>query len=321
MHAWQWTGEVRSTGLPTSRVAKATVPPLPDKPSIAVLPFGNLSGDPKEERLADGITEDIITDLSRFRDLFVIARNSTFVFKDKPTDVRRRSRTSSACSTCWKAACKPGMDMHASRRSWSMRRPAPTSGRSAYDRPLDDVFAIQDEVTEQIAGTLGSYWGQVAQALRERARRKPPESLEAYELYLLGVEAKHRLTKEDTIKAVELLNKAITLDPDFARAHVTLAWCHLNGAIYGWTDDPTGSMKKFAASARQAVALDSADAEAHLALGLALLYQYRQIESGNKEIERALFLGPKRRRCARYCGVGQIDEDRCGTGKGGHCVS
>ena len=291
VHAWQWTGEVRSTGLPTSRVAKATVPPLPDKPSIAVLPFGNLSGDPKEERLADGITEDIITDLSRFRDLFVIARNSTFVYKDKPTDVRQiahelgvqyvlegslQARDGHARITAQLVDATTGNHL------WSER----------YDRPLDDVFAIQDEVTEQIAGTLGSYWGQVAQALRERARRKPPESLEAYELYLLGVEAKHRLTKEDTIKAVELLNKAITLDPDFARAHVALAWCHLNGAIYGWTDDPTGSMEKFAASARQAVALDSADAEAHLALGLALLYQYRQIESGNKEIERALFLGP-----------------------------
>jgi tetratricopeptide (TPR) repeat protein len=132
----------------------------------------------------------------------------------------------------------------------------------------------------------------VAQAVKERARRKPPESLEAYELYLLGIEAKHRFTKEDTIRAVELLNKAITLDPGFARAYVGLAWCHLNEAIYGWTDDPTQSMDKFAAFARKAVALDGADAEAHLALGQALLYHDQQIESGNNEIERALLLGP-----------------------------
>jgi tetratricopeptide (TPR) repeat protein len=154
------------------------------------------------------------------------------------------------------------------------------------------VFAIQDEVTEQIAGTLGSYWGRVAQAMRERARRKPPENLAAYELYLLGFELKHRLTEESNIKAVEVLNKAIALDPDFARAYVALAWTHLNLAIYSWTDDPTGSMDKFAASARRAVELDDADAEAHLALGFALLYHDQQIESGNKEIERALVLGP-----------------------------
>ena len=228
VHAWQWTGEVRSTGLPTSRVAKATVPPLPDKPSIAVLPFDNLSGDPKEERLADGITEDIITDLSRFRDLFVIARNSTFVYKDKPTDVRRIAHELGVQYVL--EGSLQAQDGHA--RITAQLVDATTGNHlwsERYDRPLDDVFAIQDEVTEQIAGTLGSYWGQVAQALRERARRKPPESLEAYELYLLGVEAKHRLTKEDTIKAVELLNKAITLDPGFARAHVALAWCHLNG--------------------------------------------------------------------------------------------
>jgi tetratricopeptide (TPR) repeat protein len=132
----------------------------------------------------------------------------------------------------------------------------------------------------------------VAQAVRERARRKPPESLAAYELYLLGVELKHTLTEESNIEAAEVLNKAIALDPDFARAYVALAWTHLNLAIYSWTDDPTGSMDEFAASARRAVTLDDADAEAHLALGFALLYHDQQIESGNKEIERALALGP-----------------------------
>ena len=196
--------------------------PLPDKPSIAVLPFDNLSGDARYERLADGLTEDIITDLSRFRDLFVIARNSTFFYKDKPTDVRQIARElgvryvlegSLQAQDERVRITAQLVDASTGNHVWSER----------YDRPLDDIFALQDEVTQTIVASLAGQHGVVAQAGREVARRKPPANLQAYELYLLGFEHKHRFTKEDNLKAQELARKAIELDPSFARAYV-LYW-------------------------------------------------------------------------------------------------
>jgi tetratricopeptide (TPR) repeat protein len=134
-------------------------------------------------------------------------------------------------------------------------------------------------------------------------------------LYLLGIEAKQWLTKEDNKKAQELLTQAITLAPDFARAYVGLAWCHVFDANYGWTDDPILPMDQFADSPRKAVALDDTDAEAHLALGMALLYHDRQIEDGNNEIERALAIGPNNADVS----LGEIIEAEHGHGKSCAC--
>jgi TolB-like protein len=160
--------------------------PLPDKPSIAVLPFENLSGDPRQERLAGGLTEDVITDLSRFRELFVIARNSTEVYKDKPVDVRQVARELGVQYVLEGSLPTDGEQVRITAQLvngvtgnhvWAER----------YDRPLDDLFVVQDEVTKKIAGTLApSMGGVLTRAGREGARRKPPESLQAYENYLLG---------------------------------------------------------------------------------------------------------------------------------------
>ena len=169
---------VRSaTGLPYERVAEATVPPLPDKPSIAVLPFANLSGDPKEERLADGITEDIITDLSRFRDLFVIARNSTFVYKDKPTDVRQIARELGVQYVLeGSLQAQDGTRTHHGAAGRCDDRQPPLVG--ALRSPLDDVFAIQDEVTETDCGNAGLVLGpggaSAAGTCAAQAAREPP---------------------------------------------------------------------------------------------------------------------------------------------------
>ena len=195
--------------------------PLPDKPSIAVLPFDNLSGEVRYERLADGLTEDIITDLSRFRDLFVIARNSTFVYKDKPTDVRQVARELGVRYVLEGSLQAEGdrvritaqlVDATTGNHLWSKR----------YDRPLDDVFAVQSEVTQTIVAQLGGLDSAIALAGRDLARRKPAESLEAYDYYLLGVETKERFTKEDLKKAQKLFQKAIEIDPNFARGYVGL---------------------------------------------------------------------------------------------------
>jgi TolB-like protein/class 3 adenylate cyclase len=258
--------EAAGSGGPEAKPAL----PLPDKPSIAVLPFENLSGDPRQERLADGITEDIITDLSRFRELFVIARNSTFVYKGKPTDVRQIARELGVQYVLEGSLQTDGdqvritaqlIDATTGNHVWSER----------YGRPLDDIFAVQDEVTQQIVGTLGGYWGRLAEAGREAARRKPPESLQAYDYYLLGIEHKHRFTLEDNKKAQELLNKAIALDPTFSRAYAALAFTYVAEIDNGWSESREQTMANWLDAAQSAVALDRSDGEAHAALAFYLM--------------------------------------------------
>jgi adenylate cyclase len=259
---------------------------LPDKPSIAVLRFENFSDDPKQARLADGITEDIITDLSRFRDLFVTARNSTFVYKDKATDVRQIARELGVQYVLEGSLQTDGkrvritaqlIDATTGNHVWSER----------YDRPLDDIFAVQGEVTQTIAASLAGQYGGMARAGREVARRKPPENLQAYEYYLLGLEAKHRFTKEDNKKAQELFGKAIDLDPNFARAYVGLVWTHNLEINFGWTDSWQQCMDNWFVASKAALADDHLDAEAHLTLGLYHLY-LNNFAHGLAESERAL---------------------------------
>ncbi len=209
--------EIAGSGAAQARPAL----PLPDKPSIAVLPFDNLSGEARYQRLADGITEDIITDLSRFRDLFVIARNSTFFYKDKPTDVRQIARElgvrfvlegSLQAQDERVRITAQLIDASTGNHVWSER----------YDRFLDDVFAVQDEVTQSIVAQLGGLYGAITRVGRDVARRKPSESLQAYDYYLLGIETTARFTKEDLKTAQELFRKALQLDPNFARGYVGL---------------------------------------------------------------------------------------------------
>jgi TolB-like protein/class 3 adenylate cyclase len=262
--------------------------PLPsDQPSIAVLPFDNLGGDEMTGRLADGITEDIITDLARFRDLIVIARNSTLPYKDKPVDVRQIGKDLNVHYVLEGSIQRQAdrvrvtaqlIDTAAGAHVWSER----------WDRPAQDVFAVQTELAESVATRIGGY-GLVATAGREMAKRKRPENLTAYDLYLLGIEAKHRLTEESEQEAIRLLHQALDLDPRFARAWTGLAWAYGIGA--GFASDETVLRQKALEAARRAVQLDPMDAEAHVALAesLGLLGDLAQAEA---ELERALQLNP-----------------------------
>jgi adenylate cyclase len=281
---WQpWAPDVEPASI--ERMAY----PLPDKPSIAVLPFDNLSGDPEQERLADGITEDIITDLSRYPDLFVIARNSVFTYKGKPVKVQQvaedlgvryvleGSIQTSANQARVTAQLIDALDGY---HVWAKR----------YERSLGDFFALQDDVTRAIAGELTGYGGRISGTVREIARRKPPESLTAYDYYLLGAEHKHRFTKEDNAKARELVHKAIELDPGFARAYLVLAWTHTMDLDNGWTPSATESVEKFRAAAEKAVTLDDEDAEAYSALALAHIYD-GDVAGAMRAFERALQFG------------------------------
>jgi TolB-like protein/class 3 adenylate cyclase/tetratricopeptide (TPR) repeat protein len=270
--------------------AKAALP-LPDKPSIAVLPFENLSGDPKQERLAGGITEDVITDLSRFHELFVIARNSTAVYRDKPVDIRQVAHDLGVQYILEGSLQIDGdhvritaqlIDGTTGNHVWAER----------YNRPLDDVFAVQDEVTQKIAGTLApSMGGILTMAGREGARRKRPENLQAYENYLLGIEHKHRYTEEDNKKAKELLTKSIELDPSFARAYVGLALAYSVDLDNGWTASRQDTLGHMLKALQTALALDPSDGQAHLTLGIYYMYA-GNLEQSVAEHDRALNLNP-----------------------------
>jgi TolB-like protein len=193
--------------------------PLPDLPSIAVLPFSNLSGDPEQEYFSDGMTEDIITELSRFGALEVVARNSTFVFRDQAIDVRDAGKALGARYLLEGSLRKASnrirltaqlIDVGTGKHVWADR----------YDRELDDIFAIQDELVHSIVATLA---GQLESADTERSLRKPPESLAAYDYYLRALQLDRRYDLEAASEGRNALEKAVALDPTFAKAHGLLA--------------------------------------------------------------------------------------------------
>jgi adenylate cyclase len=264
--------------------------PLPDKPSIAVLPFDNLSGDSKQDHLVDGLTETIITELSRFGGLFVIARNSVFTYKGKPVKVQQVAEDLGV-----QYVLEGSMQRSADRIRITAQLIDAVTGThiwaQSYDRKLSDIFSVQDDVTERIVGSLGAYQGVLAEAARERAKRKDPASFSAYDAVQLGVEQKHRLTKEDNAAAQALFEKAIELDPQFAQAHVGMAWIHIQQFWFGWTDEPERAVAQTREAAQKAIALDPSDAEAHWLLAEAYLADGR-FEQAEAEFERAVTLNP-----------------------------
>jgi TolB-like protein len=253
----------------------SSVRPLqPGNPSIAVLPFDNLGQDARWNRFADGITEDIITDLARSKDLVVIARNSTAVYKGKPVDVRQIGHDLNVKYVLEGSIQSIGerirvttqlIEAGSGSHVWSER----------YDRPVDDLFTVQNEVTERIAATLIGYQGAVAEAERSLVKRKPPASLTAYDTYLLGIEAKHRVTKESLSEAEGLLRKALELDPQLARAYVGLADVQYYVIDLGLTSSVEEAVSKMMEAGQMAVRLDPDDGKTHLALALAYSYQGR----------------------------------------------
>ena len=264
---------------------------LSGKPSIAVLPFVDLAGTERTERLADGLTSDIITDLARFRDLSVIAHNSTLAYKDRtPTDPQQVEREMGARYVVEGEIRTDGRtarvtarltDAESATELWSAR----------YVYPLDDIFALQDKVSAGIVGSLPGFNGAVAQASTAAAKRKRPGNLKAYELVLLAVEAQQKFTKEDNIKSQELARQAMALDPTFARAYVALAWSDRFEVDIGYSTSVEGSLEKTITDARTAVALDPADADAYMILGSALGYR-GDYDAALAALDRALSLNP-----------------------------
>ena len=245
---------------------------LSEKASIAVLPFETIGSDPKWDRLADGVAEDIVTDLSHSKDLFVVARNSTEVYKGKPTDVRTVGRDLGVRYVLEGGIQPSGnqirvtaqlIDTKTGGHVWSNR----------YLRPATDLFDVQSDVTEKIAGTLIGYEGAVAEAERSLIRRKPPSDLTAYDTYLLGMEAKHRVTKEGLDEGERLFRKALAIDPQLARAYVGLAYVYEYRIDLGLGTSVADNLAKLVDAAQNAVRLDPNDGETQLVLGHAYAYQ------------------------------------------------
>ena len=265
-------------------------PSLPDKPSVAVLPFDNIGADPQWERFADGITEDIIADLSHSKDLTVIARNSTEVYKGKPIDMRQIGRDLNV-----KYVLEGSIQSMGERVRVTAQLIEAASGSHVwserYDRPVDDLFAVQNEITQRIAATLTGYEGAVAEAERSLLRRKPPANLSAFDAYLLGMEAKHKVTKEGFIEAEGLFRKALELDPQLARAYVGLVYVQVYLIDLGLAPSVEEALAKMMEAAKKAVMLDPNDGQALGALGYAYAYQGKA-QQALAEFDRAEALAP-----------------------------
>jgi len=266
---------------------KATGLELPKKPSIAVLPFVNMSGDLEQEYFSDGITEEIITALSKIPRLFVIARNSSFTYKGKSVKVQKVARELGVRYVLEGSVRKAGgrvritaqlIDATTGHHLWSER----------YDRDLEDVFALQDEITMKILMAL-----QVKLTEGEQARvlGKGTENHEAYVKILQGREHIYRMNKEGIALARQSFEEAIGLDPEFAIAHTYLAWTYLVQVWAGLSDSPGKSMAKAVELAQKALALDDSLADAHALLGSIYLVQ-RQWEEAVVEGERSVALNP-----------------------------
>ncbi len=235
------------------------------------MPFENFGNKSKWDRFADGITEDIVTDLSHSKDLFVVARNSTEVYRGKPADVRTVGRDLGVRYVL-EGSIQPSGDQI---RVTAQLIDARTGGNvwsDRYDRPATDLFKVQSDVTEKISATLTGYEGAVAETDRSLVRRKPPGDLTAYETYLLGMEAKHKVTKEGLDEGERLFRKALEIDPELARAYVGLAYIYDYRIDLGLGTSVADNLTKLMEAARNAVRLDPNDGETQLVLGHAFAY-------------------------------------------------
>jgi len=241
---------------------RAKPPPLPDKPSIAILPFANMSGDSEQEYFADGIAEDIITGLSRLKWLFVIARNSSFTYRGRNVDIRQVGRELGVRYVL-EGSVRKGADRI---RITGQLIEAETGNHlwaERYDRALDDVFAIQDEITENVIGCIQP---ELYTAEHARVTRKPPQSADAWESFLRGMFLYSQHSDAGTKEALGFFDRAIELDPGYARAHGLRAVCLAWRTFQGW-EDPKASFPEVAAGANRAVTCDPQEPWAYIARG------------------------------------------------------
>lgn len=261
---------------------------LPEKPSITVLPFHNLSGDPEQEYFADGVVEDVIAALSRIRWLFVIARNSSFTYKGRAVGIKEVGQELGVRYVLEGSVRKHGnriritgqlIDATTGTHLWAER----------FEGQLNDIFELQDQITESVVGAIAP---QLERAEIERSKRKPTESLCAYDYYLRGTAKLHNGTRDAIAEALQLFYRAIELDSEFASAYGMAAWCHFWRKLNGWMDDRVQEIAEGARLARLAVELGRDDAVALTRGGHALSHLVGDIDAGIALLDRARLLNP-----------------------------
>ncbi|KJB90523.1 winged helix-turn-helix domain-containing protein [Skermanella aerolata] len=289
----RFVGAVREEGKPieVAEMGQAAQRPepnltLPDRPSIAVLPFTNLSGDALQDYFTDGVVEDIITEFSRFSELFVIARNSSFTYKEQSTDVRDVGRDLGV-----RYVLKGSVRKVASRVRITGQLIDATSGihiwADRFESALDDIFALQDQITESVVGAIAP---RLEQAEIERAKRKPTEVLNAYDCFLRGMAAWHHWGRSSHDNALKLFYHAIELDPEFGRPYALAAACYLMRKANGWTVDRPAEVAETERLARLGADLGGADAVALAWSAHALGHVVGDIKTGIALIDHALLL-------------------------------
>ncbi len=283
-------------------------PPLPEKPSIAVLPFANLSGDPEQDYFADGLTEDVINHLARFRSLFVIHSTSSLPYRGETPRVQEVGRTLGVAYVARGSVRKAGdrvriavalIEAASGRQLWAER----------YDRNLEDIFAVQDEVAGKVVATLA---GQIEDTDRRRAAAKLGRDLAAYELVLLGEQAEKEFTQDGVLRARALFLQALEREPDNARAHASMARTYLDELWSDWSADWDAAAAQALDWAQKAVALDELDNRARTNLGVAYQYGKGNFEAAQAQFAKALELNPNdadayclRGWCHVYAGEGE----------------
>ena len=300
VQVWRWQPEGAS-------VSEAAPLALPDKPSIAVLPFDNMSGDPEQEYFSDGITEDIITALSKFRWFFVTARNSTFAYKGQSKNIPQVARELGVQYVLEGSVRKAGkrvritgqlIDALDGNHIWAER----------YDRELDDIFELQDEITSAITGAVAP---ELAETLRKRSTQISPESLDAWDLTNRGMWHLYRFSAEDAAAALACFERAIAADPSFAAAHASLALQHYLSVIMGHSAAPADSLAAGLEAGKRAVKLDDKDFLGHCMVGR-LLVMRGERDAGILEIGRALELNPNSALAQHSMGTALVWDGRNG---------
>ena len=279
-----WRVEIEGAAPVRTRMAEPS--------AIAVLPFDNMSADPEQEFLADGIVEDVITELSRFRSLLVIARNSTFSYKGAAIDVRRIAKELGVRYVVEGSVRRGGnrirvtaqlIDAETGAHVWADR----------WDRDLDDLFAVQDEMTSAIVSAVEPELGAHE---RKLARARPPENLTAWELYQRGIAEQLKYTNEGLEASIVFFNRALESDQEFALAHAALARTQWNIVGIGRAEDPAGMIRLGIAHASKAVEIDDRLEQAHMAFGVLMAFSGKE-EEAISAVERAVALNPNNADC------------------------
>ena len=277
---------------------KAEALPLPDKPSIAILPFDNMSGDPDQEYFADGIVEEITAALSKVRSFFVVARNSSFAFKGKPMDIKQVSRQLGVRYVLEGSVRKSGkrvritaqlIDATNDRHVWADR----------FDGTLEDIFDLQDQITESVVGAIEP---KLRSSEIERSRRKPTTNLNAYDYFLRALPHAHAMSQEGNEEALRLTSRAIALDPRYASAMALAAWCYTLRVAQGWVDAKHDEAHEALRLARAAIEVDKDVPEILWLAGYVLGFFGSTPEEGIDLIDDALRLNPNSSQALVYSG-------------------